>query len=530
MYSESDEDTAFEKDLIGDLDALQEQVQRAERERGIAGARRQHASSSPSMSQPRDLLAQTLRANREMQLLLRQQLSSVEAAKLVNDAAMREWRRDWARCSYAEAQTKKQAALEHGRSKKAQADSRRQRRYRPTKLGQATVYFTASDHSAPPPNADAARPAIGRLREMVPLVYNRVGWSKHEDDRLLKTIRLYCQQQRTLSLLSIPATTHAVSSQYMSRSNELQRMSLRELVDAVGEIDWAVIAKRARLSRSEFECRVRWTAFGDPRINAGIWSEAEIEKLCKVVQEHNGYYWEKIAAALGTNRTPIACFQQHQNLVNRKRNRSSWNDPEEDTRLINLVGKYSDNAGTVQWRDVATELGGGRTAHQCKQRYDFALRPSKRRGRWGRDEDIRLQEAVRVYSVQKDDVSPNPKIPWVQVARHVPGRTDPQCRERWVNVLHPLQCNQAGWSQTEDKLLEHFVASYKDGERVSWADIASKLRPRTDNQCLRRWKWLTEANAARSTEADAAAAAAAAATNGTVQAIDTPVADAEPHT
>ncbi len=26
---------------------------------------------------------------------------------------------------------------------------------------------------------------------------------------------------------------------------------------------------------------------------------------------------------------------------------------------------------------------------------------------------------------------------WIQIQQHVPGRTDVQCRERWVNVLDP---------------------------------------------------------------------------------------------
>lgn len=35
---------------------------------------------------------------------------------------------------------------------------------------------------------------------------------------------------------------------------------------------------------------------------------------------------------------------------------------------------------------------------------------------------------------------------WIRIQQHVPGRTDVQCRERWVNVLNP-DLNNGPWTE-----------------------------------------------------------------------------------
>lgn len=40
---------------------------------------------------------------------------------------------------------------------------------------------------------------------------------------------------------------------------------------------------------------------------------------------------------------------------------------------------------------------------------------------------------------------------WVQIEKHVPGRTDVQCRERWVNVLDP-KVAFTKWTPEEDEV------------------------------------------------------------------------------
>ena len=64
------------------------------------------------------------------------------------------------------------------------------------------------------------------------------------------------------------------------------------------------------------------------------------------------------------------------------------------------------------------------------------------------------------------------------------GRTDAQCRERYVNVLDPT-IKRSRWTAAEDQRLLELAAQC---ER-RWIEVAALLgEGRTDNQCSRRWR------------------------------------------
>jgi len=149
--------------------------------------------------------------------------------------------------------------------------------------------------------------------------------------------------------------------------------------------------------------------------------------------------------------------------------RGKWT-AEEDKQLREAVRRY----GQKNWQQVAHCLK-DRTGQQCLHRWQKTLNPDIRRGRWSPTEDMRLTLAVKAYGR-----SPR----WVMVQKHIPGRTDVQCRERWVNIINPA-LNNGPWSSDELKRLEEAVKLYGVGK---WALVAKAMYPRTDNQCWRRWK------------------------------------------
>ncbi|ERN00019.1 hypothetical protein AMTR_s00105p00029600 [Amborella trichopoda] len=74
---------------------------------------------------------------------------------------------------------------------------------------------------------------------------------------------------------------------------------------------------------------------------------------------------------------------------------------------------------------------------------------------------------------------------WKKIAGFVPGRTQVQCRERWLNSLDPsLKLEE--WTDGEDSKLKAAIAEHG----YCWSKIASHVHPRTDSQCRRRWKVL----------------------------------------
>lgn len=132
-------------------------------------------------------------------------------------------------------------------------------------------------------------------------------------------------------------------------------------------------------------------------------------------------------------------------------------------------------------------------------------------------EDRRLALAVYAYggveavignsssSSSSSAEPPSKKIEWALVQYHLPGRTDAQCRERWMYCHHP-QLTKSKWTSDEDQklaqlgkhlllsgrvfdllpsLFEKIVEQHGIGQ---WAQIAKGMTHRSRNQVYRRWR------------------------------------------
>jgi hypothetical protein len=93
----------------------------------------------------------------------------------------------------------------------------------------------------------------------------------------------------------------------------------------------------------------------------------------------------------------------------------------EDLRLLVAVARF----GAKDWRWISSFLGAGRRASQCNQRWCRAIDPAISHRAWEDDEDQKLLRAVEVLG----------KASWCQVAKIVSGRTDLQCRYRYLQLV-----------------------------------------------------------------------------------------------
>jgi hypothetical protein len=271
----------------------------------------------------------------------------------------------------------------------------------------------------------------------------------------------------------------------------IESFSETDMLMNVNGIDWEAISKLFVQSRSPTDCRLQWTINDHPMINKTALFEDnqdEIEKLKKIVPrvlkrvgtkglpEEFCSPWQMIASELGTNRTAIQCFMIYQRKINPNFLKGKWS-PHEDEQLMAALKLY----GTQNWQAVAQMLD-GRTGQQCLHRYEKAINPQIKRGRWSQDEDKKLKEAIEPFLNES-------RINWSVVKQSVLGRTDVQCRERWVNVLDP-SINATPFSPEEDEKLLNLVESFGSG---SWARISIEMgHSRTDNQCWRRWKKISK--------------------------------------
>jgi hypothetical protein len=141
--------------------------------------------------------------------------------------------------------------------------------------------------------------------------------------------------------------------------------------------------------------------------------------------------------------------------------------PAEDAKLMEVVRKYGKD-----WVAVAT-LVPGRTKEQCRQRWVSTLNPSNgNKGKWTPADDAKLMEVVNKYG--KD---------WVVDATLLPGRTNAQCRKRWVDTLNIFDRKKGKWMPAEDAKLTE--AMKKDGK--DWVAVAKLVPGRTHKQCRQRW-------------------------------------------
>ena len=97
---------------------------------------------------------------------------------------------------------------------------------------------------------------------------------------------------------------------------------------------------------------------------------------------------------------------------------------------------------------VAKEYGGGWEPDPLMHvwRRHAQRGPVARRGKWAAEEDEALLRAMAVHGRK-----------WSKVAQLVPGRTDVQCRERFMNVHNPDLRTGEAWREEEDQMLAALV-------------------------------------------------------------------------
>jgi myb proto-oncogene protein len=143
--------------------------------------------------------------------------------------------------------------------------------------------------------------------------------------------------------------------------------------------------------------------------------------------------------------------------------------PEEYTKLIEAVKNHGTN-----WVAVAA-LVPGRTNDQCRQRWMLSLDPDigKSLGKWTPEEDTKLIEAEKKHGTN-----------WVAVAALVPGRTNNQCRQRWMLSMDPDIGKSSGkWTPEEDTKLIEAVTNHS----TNWVAVSALVPGRTNRQCRSRW-------------------------------------------
>ncbi|XP_032056272.1 snRNA-activating protein complex subunit 4 [Aythya fuligula] len=338
----------------------------------------------------------------------------------------------------------------------------------------------------PPSNEDAKEKAAQGIKSFEQLLSTK--WKSREKVLLQKSVvsdRLQrLLQPKLLKLSYWNQKLEKVKTEMEKQILEKQIKEVEQEIEAINQLpesdllgdrfdehDWEKISNiHFDGQRSSEELRKFWQNYEHPSINKKEWTEEETERLKKIAAEHGYLDWQTIAQELGTNRTAFQCLQKYQ-AYNKDLKRKEWTR-DEDLMLLELVQEMRVGSH-IPYKKIAYYME-GRDSAQLIYRWTKSVDPSLKKGPWTPEEDAMLLAAVKKYG-ERD---------WYKIRTEVPGRSDAQCRDRYLKALH-CDVKKGRWSLEEEEQLIDLVQKHGLGH---WSKIASELPHRTGSQCLSKWK------------------------------------------
>ncbi|KAM6182493.1 snRNA-activating protein complex subunit 4 [Erethizon dorsatum] len=338
----------------------------------------------------------------------------------------------------------------------------------------------------PPANEDTREKAAQGIKAFEQLLVTK--WKHWEKALLRKSVvsdRLQrLLQPKLLKLEYLRQKQSRVSSEPERQALEKQARCAEQEIQDINQLpeeallgnrmdshDWEKISKvNFEGGRSAEEIQKFWQSSEHPSINKQEWSTEEVERLMAIAAAHGHLQWQLVAEELGTGRSAFQClqkFQQHNKALKRR----EWTE-EEDRVLTQLVQQMRVGSH-VPYRRIVYYME-GRDSMQLIYRWTKSLDPNLKKGLWAPDEDAKLLRAVARYGEQD----------WFKIREEVPGRSDAQCRDRYLRRLH-VSLKKGRWNAEEEEQLVELIEKHGVGH---WAKIASELPNRSGSQCLSKWK------------------------------------------
>ncbi|KAF2747814.1 hypothetical protein M011DRAFT_476982 [Sporormia fimetaria CBS 119925] len=140
----------------------------------------------------------------------------------------------------------------------------------------------------------------------------------------------------------------------------------------------------------------------------------------------------------------------------------------EDQKLREEVEAQKNEGEVKDWCRIAAKLP-GRTNKDCRKRWLNSVAGGLKKGQWSKSEDLQLARGVDQFGQR-----------WTLVAEVVGSRSADQCAKRWQQSLDP-ELDRSEWRESEDQVLIEAV------QRLGrhWKDIQRHHFPGRSKNCIK---------------------------------------------
>ena len=165
------------------------------------------------------------------------------------------------------------------------------------------------------------------------------------------------------------------------------------------------------------------------------WTAEEDKSLAEAIGMYGEGHWSQVADYVKT-KTAHQCLQRWTLTLNPNIIKGRFSKEENK-----LLRETVETNGPENWPQIAENIP-GRTRKQCRVKWIQSLDPNIIKGQFSKEEDKLLTEAVERYGTRN----------WSRIASFVPGRTARQCRDRWNKHLNP-NVSEEPFTPDEDQLI-----------------------------------------------------------------------------
>lgn len=289
------------------------------------------------------------------------------------------------------------------------------------------------------------------------------------------TIQLGKLQAGKLALeQTTPEHTEKVDEKIIQISKEIEDLSksfpTREESDS---LDWMRIARQIPSSRDDVECKLKWINEVHPDINQSPFTKQEQETIKELVLV-KGFDWKSIAQSLskeGSIRLDWMVASEFQQNLNLDVKRIGPLSPQE-IYLMDALIEATKVGDFIPWTKVAYFIK-GRSVQQLKHHY-----VTKRNIKLGVP-FTELEDKVLVVAVARFGEGD-----WKKIAENCFGRSNRQCRERYVLRLKVSDRKIGNYDKEEDMKIMELASKH----RFKWTEVEKLIERRNAKQIATRYE------------------------------------------